>query len=115
MLALKSLSFACQLHNFLEERDKLLLDLFRLVVRHFAVEQRVGHELLYVRGVRGDTRALRYRSGLIAFVHGVLDFLRGHIRQLLGAGHEHLNQRLYHLDTSFQMLVLFDSPSKAAV
>ena len=80
MLALKSLSFACQLHNFLEERDKLLLDLFRLVVRHFAVEQRVRYKLLYVRGVRGDVRTLRYRLALLAAIYRSLDLLCRHLR-----------------------------------
>lgn len=119
MLTLKAFSFACQLHHFLEERDELRLDLLCLVVGHFAVKQRIGNELLYVRNRRRDVRALSYRLALLAAIYRSLDLLCGHLSQCLRARHEHLYKTLYesvyHLNTSFQMLVLFDSPNKAAV
>lgn len=69
LLTLKAFSFACQLHHFLEERDELLLDLFRLLVRNFAVEQRVRNELLDVGNRSSDVRALRYRLTLLAAIY----------------------------------------------
>ena len=113
LLALKSFSFEGQLHYFLEERDKLFFDFLGLFVRDFAVKQCFWHELLDFCCVRDYPGATGYRIGLVAFVNGLLDSLRGHPGQLLWARHEHLDKSLYHLGTSFHILVLLFSPREA--
>lgn len=72
---LETSSFACNVHHFLEERDELLFNLLSLFIRHFPVDERIGHELLDVGCIRCNVRTLRYHLTFLAAIYRSLDLL----------------------------------------